>query len=268
MGPVLWTRRGRAIGSAPGNPPQQPRATRGSGVALDHVFVLCAEGAPEVARLSALGLVEGSPNTHPGQGTACRRFFFANAYLELLFVVDEAQARAEPARATRLFERWSGRRSGASPFGIVLRPLDRAGDTAADLPLRGARPADDASAAAMPPFPTWSYRPAYLPQGFAIEVATGTPLDEPELFYLPFARRPDRISREPIAHGIPATEITAVSLGIPGLGARSAAARAVEETGAVAFAPAAEHLMTLTFDAGARAVAADLRPDLPLVLRW
>lgn len=243
-------------------------------MALDHVFVLCAEGAPEAARLIALGLVEGSPNTHAGQGTACRRFFFANAYLELVFVVDEAEARAEPARATRLFERWSRRRTGASPFGIVLRPPDRAGDSASDLPLGGRRPAEDASATAgvppgsAPPFPTWSYRPSYLPPGFSIEVATGTPLDEPELFYVPFARRPDRIGREPIAHGIPGAEITAVAVGVPGLGARSAAARAVEETGVVAFTPADEHFMALTFDGGARDGAADLRPDLPLVLRW
>jgi glyoxalase-like protein len=234
--------------------------------------VLCAKGAPEAARLTALGLVEGSPNTHPGQGTACRRFFFANAYLELLFVVDEAEARAEPARATRLFERWSRRRSGASPFGIVLRPADRASDSAADLPLGGSRAAEGGSATkavtSAPPFPTWSYRPAYLPPGFAIEVAAGTPLDEPELFYIPFARRPDRIGREPIAHGVPAAEITAVGIGVPGLGARSAAARAVEEIGPVAFAPADEHHMILTFDAGARGAAADLRPDLPLVLRW
>jgi glyoxalase-like protein len=247
---------------------------------------LCAEGAPEAAVLLSLGLVEGSPNTHPGQGTACRRFFFANAYLELVFVVDEAEARAEPARATRLFERWSRRRKGASPFGIVLRPADRAADTAADLPLGGRRPADastavggghpadastagdDATAGSAPPFPTWSYRPPYLPPGFSIEVATGTPLDEPEIFYIPFARRPDRVGREPIAHGIPAAEITAVGIGLPGLGARSAAARAVEERGAVTFAPADDHLMTLTFDGGARNGLADLHPDLPLVLRW
>ena len=243
-------------------------------MALDHVFVLCAEGAPEAARLIARGLVEGSPNRHPGQGTACRRFFFANAYLELLFVVDEAEARAEPARATRLFERWSRRRTGASPFGIVLRPADRAAESAADIPLGGRRPADDAgasdgaTAASAPPFHTWSYRPPYLPPDFSIEVATGTPLAEPEILYIPFARRPDRIGREPITHGIPAAEITAVGIGVPGLGARSAAARAVEEIGAVAFAPADDHLMTLTFDGGGRGAGDDLRPELPVVLRW
>jgi hypothetical protein len=99
-------------------------------------------------------------------------------------------------------------------------------------------------------------------------VATGTPLDEPEIFYVPFARRPDRVGREPVAHGIPAAEITAVGIGVPGLGARSAAARAVEQIGPVAFVPADEHHMILTLDAGALGSTADLRPDLPLLLRW
>ena len=215
---------------------------------------MCAAGAPEAERLVALGLAEGSPNAHPGQGTACRRFFFANAYLELVFVADAAEAQSEPARSTRLYERWSRRRSGASPFGVVLRP--------------GAGGGGPSEGGAKPPFPSWSYRALYLPPGFAIEVAAGTPLDEPEIFYIPFARRPDAIGQQPISHAIPLAEITAVGIGVPGLGARSAAARAVEEAGVVSFASADDHLMTLTFDLAARGAAADLRPHLPLVLRW
>jgi hypothetical protein len=62
-------------------------------VELDHIFILCAVGAPEAAALIRLGFSEGTPNTHPGQGTACRRFFFDNAYLELLWVHEEKEAR-------------------------------------------------------------------------------------------------------------------------------------------------------------------------------
>ena len=57
---------------------------------LDHVFVCCSAGGPEADALRRAGLSEGSPNTHPGQGTECRRFFFSNAYLELLWVSDAA----------------------------------------------------------------------------------------------------------------------------------------------------------------------------------
>jgi hypothetical protein len=44
---------------------------------------MCSKGAPEAEALLRVGLREGAGNTHPGQGTACRRFFFENAYLEL-----------------------------------------------------------------------------------------------------------------------------------------------------------------------------------------
>jgi hypothetical protein len=228
VGPVLRARRGRAIA-----------------VELDHVFVLCDAGAPEAEALAALGLREGSPNTHPGQGTACRRFFFSNAYLELLWVSDADEAQREPARATRLFERWSRRRSGASPFGIVLRP----GGSAFV-------------------FPSWSYRPPYLPQGLTIEIATGTPLEEPELFYIAFGRRPDAIGREMAAHALPVGEVTGVEVGSPGAAARSVSARSMEAAGVVSLCPADDHRLTLSFDGRRAGQVADLRPRLPLVLRW
>jgi hypothetical protein len=52
-------------------------------IELDHVFVMCAAGAPEAEALVRLGLTEGSSNVHPGQGTRCRRFFLRDQYLEL-----------------------------------------------------------------------------------------------------------------------------------------------------------------------------------------
>jgi hypothetical protein len=70
-------------------------------VELDHVFVLCAAGGPEAEVLVRAGLTEGPGNTHPGQGTACRRFFFARQYLELLWVSDAAEAQGPLAHRTR-----------------------------------------------------------------------------------------------------------------------------------------------------------------------
>jgi hypothetical protein len=217
--------------------------------ALDHVFICCSTEAPEAAALARIGLKEGSPNTHPGQGTANRRFFFENAYLELLWVSDPEEAQGELARPTRLWERWSKRQGGACPFGVVLRPGAEAGDRD-------------------PPFATWSYHPPYLPPGLAIEVALGTPLGEPGFFYLRFARRPDDARREPITHAIPLTPITGVSIGIPAPGSRSTVALSVEATGVVSFSSTDEYVMTLAFDGDRRGNVVDLRPELPLVLRW
>src|SRR3981189_2816584 len=91
-------------------------------VELDHLFICPSTGAPEADHLVQFGLTEGTPNTHPGQGTACRRFFFRNAYIELLWVHDPAEAQSEPIRPTHLWKRWAGRAGVACPFGFGFRP--------------------------------------------------------------------------------------------------------------------------------------------------
>lgn len=212
--------------------------------ALDHVFVCCSVGGEEAARLARLGLTEGSANTHPGQGTACRRFFFENAYIELFWVTDPQEAQGELARPTRLWERWSRRQADACPFAVILRP---SGGVERD-----------------PPFTTWAYRPPYLPPPLAIDVAEDTTLAEPALFYIRFARPPS----PPIAHGPGLRRISGVDIGLPGHGPRSVAVRQLEQTGLVSFSASDRYLMTLTFDDGSAGASADLRPDLPVVLRW
>src|SRR3954451_10640859 len=110
---------------------------------LDHVFILCDEGAPEAEALLRIGVREGTGNTHPGQGTACRRFFFANCYIELLWVCSALEAQSEATSPTHLYERWQNRTTGTCPFGLGFRPKVRNGDGA--------------------PFSSWAYQPAYLP---------------------------------------------------------------------------------------------------------
>jgi hypothetical protein len=72
-------------------------------VVLDHLFICVAIDAPESAALTRIGLIEGTPNTHPGQGTACRRFFFRNMYLELIWVHDRDEARSHAASKLELW---------------------------------------------------------------------------------------------------------------------------------------------------------------------
>jgi hypothetical protein len=220
--------------------------------ALDHVFVCCSAGAAEEARrLEDLGLVEGPPNTHPGQGTASRRFLFANAYLELFWVTDEEEARGALARPTRLWERWSGRaRPDVSPFAVVSRP-GRDEDVG-------------------PPYASWPYRPPYLPAPLAIDVAEDTPLHEPAFFHLAFARA-ERFLADPPRHPLGVRRLTAVEIALTAAGPLSPAARAVEAALGVTFRRATDNLMTLAFDdaptGGTGTASDDLRPVLPLVLR-
>src|SRR6266849_4956566 len=168
-------------------------------IELDHVFACCS---PDVAAvLTAFGLTEGAGNVHPGQGTACRRFFFHNAYLELLWVSDPSEARSKTTRPTFLWERWTGRNDCTCPFGIGFRP----GTVDTEKP----------------PFASWEYRPAYLPESLSFQVGMNCEaLTEPFLFFLPFAlgRRPNAqtgAKRQPLQHAAGFQEISRVELVIP-----------------------------------------------------
>lgn len=144
---------------------------------LDHVWIASSPGAPEADALVDAGLVEGSANTHPGQGTANRRFFFDNAYLEWLFLVDEREA-ASVAR-TALLQRLR-RDGGTCPFGICLRPTAAVTERA--------------------PFPSWEYAPRYLPAGMSIPIAFASedPCN-PMLFVVPASSRREPANRARIA---------------------------------------------------------------------
>lgn len=197
--------------------------------------------------LLRLGFAEGSGNIHPGQGTANRRFFFENFMLELLWVADPAEVQNEKTRRTRLWDRCQDKNGPVSPFGIVFRPT-------------GAPPAPPA------PFRTWPYTPAYLPPGLAMQVADGTTLDEPELFYLPFLRRVAAPSTEPVLHALPIRRIQGLSLGVRDPKALSAASRCAQEHGLVSYFQAPQPLLEILFE-GPADTRIDLRPGLPLVFR-
>jgi hypothetical protein len=217
---------------------------------LDHLFLWASVGGPEADRLVAFGLTEGEPNTHPGQGTACRRFFFRNAFLEVVWAHDPIEAQAEGTHATGLWPRWCGRARATSPFGLCLRP---------------ARPGGAV------PFPAWEYRPPYLPAPLVIHVGQGVPASEPWWFYLSFGRRPDDGGwrrPQPLDHAAGFREVTAVRLTGPGLANPSEVAQAVAGSWAVTLAGAPEPVAEVTFDGGGQGREADFRPDLPLVLRW
>lgn len=216
---------------------------------LHHVFVLTAQGAPEGNALVDLGLAEGSSNTHHGQGTANRRFFFRNAMLELLWVTDEEEARQPPASSLGLHERWSKRTSGASSFGICIGP----------------NPTGRSDRA----FDGWAYRPAYLPDGVAIHVAH-TRVDEPLVFQHPFGR-PDVAAPgagEPLEHPLGVRALTRVEVRSP-VAVTSRACHDLTTAAPVHFELGGDGpIMTLTFDGGTAGRSVDLRPGMPLVLGW
>jgi hypothetical protein len=211
-------------------------------VELDHFFVLAEPGAPEASALVALGLQEGTPNVHTGQGTANRRFFFSDAMLEFLYLRDPHEAMNGAAARLRLVERLSS--AGASPFGIVLRTT---------------------SAVPGPPFPGWHYRPEYTePDRPFLVGANSNLLEEPLCVVLPvnagFNPREKR-SSEPFA------SLTELRISVP-VSKPSGVLQALSGLDRIRLVLGAPHCLELIFQHGRAAQCADLRPALPLLVTW
>lgn len=178
-------------------------------------------------------------------GRACRRFFFSNAMLELLWLEDEAQARSDQTRATRLWERLS---SDVSPFGIILRPA----------------PGSDPAC----PWMSWSCRPQEMP-GLELEIAADTELEEPMWCYLKRGRAPAEWPaerRQPLDHPAGFREITRVLIGCRSVREGSVTS-IMAQSGVVAVQTGREHSLELEFDGGSKGTTLDFRPTLPLILR-
>ena len=213
-------------------------------IELDHVFVCTAADAPEAEKLVQFGLREAPPNQHLGQGTACRRFSFLNAMIELFWVSDEREAQNPTTRRTLLWQRWVGRQGNTCPFGICVRPVD---------------PQESG-----PPFPAWDYRPAYLPDPLVMHIGEAG-VDEPMWIYLGFMRR---LRREQwfIEHPVGIRKITGLTLTTPKR-LHSLVSQKVIESGILAVQAGPIALLEIEFDGNRRNERVDFRPHLPLVFQ-
>lgn len=91
-------------------------------LALDHLYLIVDQpGAPsEMAALTKGGLTQSWSRKHVGMGTANIFLCFDNAFLELIWIENEAEAATSPV-GLRLIERKRKRDQGAMPFGLALR---------------------------------------------------------------------------------------------------------------------------------------------------
>jgi Glyoxalase-like domain len=223
-------------------------------ISLDHVFICTAVNAPEAEALFAFGLIEGSSNVHPGQGTANRRFFFEGGFIELLWVANPVDAQSELTTPTRLWDRWSGfvnsqntpQNTQICPFGIGFSAIGEA--------------------AAPTPFESWAYHPRYLPADKSILFAKDTPLSEPELFYLSWPNPQTSSAAQLKQHKAPLQRMLSVSVGMPSLGNLSAAAQQAVTAGLLKFHTSAAYELVIDFQA-TEDVTLDLRQSLGFVLR-
>ena len=191
------------------------------------------------------GLREGPRNQHPGQGTANRRFPFANAMIELLWVSDSREAQSPRTRRTLLWERWAGREISACPFGICLRPGDPQDTTL--------------------PFPGWEYRPTYLTDPLYMLIGEAS-VEEPMWIYLSFQQK-DHYKQRFVDHSNGIQEITGLTL-TTRASLRSEASQKVMESGVLIAETGSAPLLEVEFDGRRRKSRTDFRPLLPLVFQW
>jgi hypothetical protein len=214
-------------------------------IELDHVFICCEVGAPEAQALLDIGLLEGSSNIHPGQGTANRRFFFEGGFLELLWISDADEAQSPLTTRTKLWQRWMTRQQGYCPFGVAFRPM---GETVS-----------------APPFTTWTYCPTYLPVTKQILFADQTTLLEPELFYLAWLSPQQSSVAQPKNHPIGSLRLLSASIGIPNNTPLSQASINVQAAGLLSFHQSSKYELLLSF-ANTEPFVFDLSPSLQLKL--
>ena len=211
------------------------------GFRLHHFYVLTEPDAPEAARLSELGMTEGSRNTHPGQGTANRRFFFHDAYLEFVFFVDETEARTGPGSVFRSLHRFEA--VDGSPFGILVQ-----GESEDDVES----------------FPGFPYQPDYFDEGVCFGVGENVDrLSEPNVFMLPLV--PPKPARAEPRSAAPFERVSRLRVTTP-VTETSQALRWVAGVDRVEIVTGGDHLMEVEFEASVN--VCDLRPRLPLILRW
>lgn len=214
------------------------------GMSVDHVFLAVSRGGLEVEPLVEAGFTEGPPNVHYGQGTACRRFFFDNAYLEFVWLENRAEASSSVVSRTGLGARL-GEGFGLSRIGICVRLSPDLSD---------------------PPVSTWAYRPPYLPSGLAIPMAANsTNLEEPLLFFLPtgIARA---LTTPPHQNG--ARAISRIRVALPAMSKPSPELDWLVGSGLAAFDSAPAESLRVEFDGGPQDRSLTLDTPTPLVVNW
>lgn len=216
---------------------------------LDHLFLFTHAPEQVIGALHLFGFTEGTPNTHPGQGTSCRRFFFRNAYLEVLSVTSEEEIKSAAIAPTKLWERSQYLQTGYCPFGLCFRSDTIIFDEG------------------------WHYRPPFLPEGLYINVAsnTGYP-SEPMLFELPFSNTaPENYApgrQQPLEHESGFSAITKVKLILPSNNELSSALQKVIQRSPVVITEGISYMMELEFDSGKMGRTHDFSPLVPLTIRW
>lgn len=194
---------------------------------IDHIFIFSDSPQAAAAELLALGLTEGSSRVHPGQGTTNRKFYFANFFLEILWVHDATEITSPLLLPTRLWERARYAATGASPYGLCLVNTPDTDSVFADALV---------------------YQPQYFPLGLTIDVLPNAHNHAlPWLFRLPF-KGAKAATTEPTQHPAGLQQLTHAHFGLRQFAADEPGLQKLAGQPQFSFGPAVENNLTLTFD--------------------
>ncbi len=213
---------------------------------LDHVFILVEPEARVADLLIAKGFQEGTPNHHPGQGTANRRFNFTNGMLEFIWVRDAEEAVNGSGRDLRFPDRATD--PTASPFGVILRQKDSSSLESSEMLFNG-----------------WTYQPSYFPPPKAFHVgANSQNISEPLCIYVPFSLPQSLTNRGEINSSF---AISNVCIHTPSADTEEVL-NAVNKADRLLIQHGKEHLMEIVLNDREMGKVADFRPEIPLIMHW
>jgi hypothetical protein len=242
---------------------QSPKPVEVFPLERDHIFVWVSPGAPEAARLQKLGLyTDGKVHKHVGQGTSSTVFSFENAYLELIWIDETEVARRKGQEmGTDMLARAAWKQTGASPFGVGLHH----------------RPAGSGDL----PFPAKKYWAEWMKPDTFISIAESSfNLKEPFYFVVPdylavpsadqlkllLNSQPDY--RRNYTHALGVRRLTGVKITSNPVGKFSETASMLAKNGVVSVKRGKSPHAELTFDGGTQGKVLEVRPTLPLSLRY
>lgn len=235
--------------------------TDDSPVELDHVFLMVTPGAPERAALEKLGFrIAPAINRHAGQGTASATIEFVNGFFEMTWPDSSVPvAEGKEYLRDRWRQRMEWRTRGRSPVSIGLRRRSATNDSL--------------------PFPTYPITAPWLPPGSAIQRLT--PLTDslgaalfvgPRALVIPPDSNIAALIRGgegawPLRHPNGCRRITGCRVIAPPR-ALNQSTRMLDRWNVVQFLPGDEWCVELILDRGRKGKRSDLRPELPLIVRY
>ena len=222
-------------------------------VELDHLLISVTPGAPERSALERAGfIVWPEVQRHDGQGTSSIMAELDRCFIELVWrdsSVAVAPDKEVVARKYALRSSW--RSSGWSPFAIALRRTAASPDSL--------------------PFPTWPVTVPWRPATDVTQMITArSDSTSPSVWVVSRSSATDNSAApaEARAHPNGARRITGLHLTIPRDTPESEALTVLRTYGVADVVRGDAWLLTVTLDSMRQNRVQDLRPALPLVVRF